>query len=118
MAVGALALSATMTMACSSDDSGGGSDPQSQVAEQTITQLTDGGATVDEACIRDLAAQLSDDDANAILATDVGDDADVSAEGEELGQKIFDCVSIDGLDLDDMTDDMTDDSTMDTTEEN
>lgn len=106
----ALALAATATTACSDDDSGSG--PQSEVADMTIEQFSADGAEVDEDCIRDLADQLSDDDAQALVDSDLSGESGVSAEGQALGAQLLDCISIEGIDLDDVTDG----SSVDTTE--
>lgn len=96
-----------MLTGCGSDggsdggsDSGsdGGSDlsgPQAAAAAATLEQAESGGLTLDKECVNDLAARLSDDDAEKIAADD--DDADLSPEGEALGTELLGCADQDSL---------------------
>ncbi len=100
MAVRALAplLAIALVAGCSDDDGAGGglSDAQQGAADSAIEQAESIGITLERGCVEDLAGDLSDDDAEAIAAAD-GGDAALSAEGEELGARLFDCASQESL---------------------
>ena len=87
--VAGLALSA-----CSSDDSTELSEPQADAAQAAIDSAAEGGITLDEDCVNDVAAQLSDEDA-ALAAAD-GDD-ELSPEGEALTAQLVACADQDEL---------------------
>lgn len=64
-----------------------GGSLQEQVAEQTIELASSAGVTVDEDCIREATAQLSDEDAQMIVDSYTsGQDVTVSPEGEAIGE--------------------------------
>jgi len=94
--IGAGVVALTLT-GCGSDGNGnGGLDgPQAEAAAATIRSASEAGLELDEACVDDLAAQLSDDDAEAIASGD--DDAEISAEGRALGAELLGCADADTL---------------------
>lgn len=94
-AVAALALAGFSVAACGDDDdSSGGGGRQGDVADEMIEVLEREGIEVDEDCVRDIADQLSDEDAEAIADAGVEGDPEVSDAGNELGEKLFDCVDL------------------------
>lgn len=92
-----LALTAMSLAGCGSDSDGGAaSGPQADAAAAALESAEESGVSLDEDCVNDLAAQLSDDDAEKIV--DAGDgDADLSAEGEELTKQLVGCADEDAL---------------------
>ena len=91
----ALVLALGGASACSSDGDGGGGDSlQQQVADQTVEQMSGDDVTVDDGCVQEKADQLSDEDAQAILDTDLGGDADVSDEAKEIAASLVECISV------------------------
>jgi hypothetical protein len=78
-----------------SDDDGGGLTADQTAAAANFIALTDArGGTADEACVTDLAAELSDDDAAILAAATEGTRPAVSAEGQALIDRVdADCVS-------------------------
>lgn len=89
-ATGALALTA-----CGSDGgSGAASGPQADAADRTIEQAAEDGVELEEGCVNEVTAKLSDDDAEAIAA---GRDSDVSAEGQALAIELVQCADADAL---------------------
>jgi len=82
---------------CGSDgDSGGGLDgPQAAAAAATIESASSSGLQLDEACVNDLAAQLSDEDAEAIASG--ADDVEISEGGQALGAELLGCADPDAL---------------------
>jgi hypothetical protein len=58
------------------------------------------GAEADEDCVRDVVAQLSDEDVDAIVAAGPDGDPDVSAEAGDIGMKLAECVTDFGGSLD------------------
>ncbi len=79
---------------CGSDGDSGGGGPQAAAAAATIQSASEAGLTLDEGCVNDLAAQLSDADAEAIAADG---DAEISAEGQALGAELLGCADADAL---------------------
>ncbi|HYN32103.1 MAG TPA: hypothetical protein VES40_05720 [Ilumatobacteraceae bacterium] len=83
---------------CGSDGGGeGGSDlsgPQAAAVAATLEQAESGGLTLDEECVNGIASQLSEEDAEKIVADN---DDDLSAEGEALGMELLGCADQDGL---------------------
>lgn len=75
---------------------GGGGGAQDEVADLFIELAGEENLELDDDCVRDTAARLSDDDAQAIV--DAGTDGDpvVSDEAEAIGDEIFStCVNAD-----------------------
>lgn len=58
------------------------------------------GMTVDEQCVRDAVAKLSDDDLRAIVQAGEEGDPQVSAEADEIGNSLVECVTDFGDDID------------------
>lgn len=80
----------SLLAACGGDeDSGGGRD---EVVDQFVEAASADGATVDEACVREVVAKLPDADVEKIVEAGPDGDADVSAEAEELGFELIECV--------------------------
>ncbi len=82
---------------CGSDGDSGGGDlgaPQAAAAAATIQSASEAGLELDQGCVNDLAAQLSDGDAEAIASSD---DAEISAEGQALGAELLGCADADAL---------------------
>ena len=84
-AVAALTLSA-----CGGDE--GASGDQGEVADQLIEAAEAEGLALDRGCVEDLAGELSDEDAAAILAAGPDGDPQLSAEGDAVGDRLFSCV--------------------------
>ena len=98
---------ALMGLACGDDgDSSGSSSDSRAAAGDAIVEIfvdllgeeglsdADARALIDEECVSDLAAQLSEDDAAAIVADGV--ESAISAEGENTLEALFDCVDFEG----------------------
>jgi hypothetical protein len=85
---------ATALTACGSEDSTSLSGPQADAAQSAIDSAEEDGLTLDEDCVNELAAQLSDDD--AVLAAEDGD-ADLSPAGEALTIQLVSCADPDEL---------------------
>jgi hypothetical protein len=90
--------------ACGSDGDGGSgggdsglSDDQAAAAQSAIDEAESGGIELDEACVNDVAAQLSDEDAAKAAAAEPGEDAELSPEGEALGLELLGCADDDAL---------------------
>lgn len=58
------------------------------------------GMTVDEQCVRDAVGKLSDDDLRAIVQAGEEGDPQVSAEADEIGTSLVECVTDFGDDID------------------
>lgn len=91
-----ITTSALLIAGCGSDSGGDASGPQADAAAAVIADADAEGFTLDEDCINDLTSQLSDEDAEKLAAAG-GGDADLSPEGEALGDKAFDCADEDAL---------------------
>jgi hypothetical protein len=91
------ALAAT-GLACGGDDAGGAGGPQARLAAELIGEAGDDGFGVDESCVRDVTARLSDADARRLLD---GDEEELSAEGGVVLLDIFECIDLADLGLDD-----------------
>lgn len=98
---------ALMGLACGDDGDSSGSSTDSRAAagdaivEIFVEMLGEEGlsesearALVDEECVGDLAAQLSEDDAAAIVEDGV--ESSISMEGENTLEALFDCVDFEG----------------------
>jgi hypothetical protein len=90
---GAPSTEATPTSAASTTAAG---DVRGAIVDYTVDAAAAAGFQLDQACIADLVGQLSDDDA-ALLAASIDDasggDPQLSAEGEALGNQVFEeCV--------------------------
>lgn len=82
-----------MVAACSGgSNSSDSSGAQAQAAQKTIDAAKEEGFDLDEGCVNDIASQLSDDDAQAIVDAGPGDDPDVSADGSALAGQLGGCL--------------------------
>lgn len=86
-------------VACGGSDSSssGLTDDQQAAASLTIQQAKDGGVELDESCVNGVAAQLSDDDAQKIVAAGTDGEADVSEEGDALSLELLNCAGQDAI---------------------
>ena len=89
--IAALAASALVLAACGSDSDGAGDGPQSEVVTMLTESLDDAGVGYDADCLEDKISQLTDEDAEAIVAAGVDGDPDVSDEADAIGSSIGDC---------------------------
>ena len=111
-----IAIAALALTACGGDDDGGGGagggggggggSTQDQVADMMMDVLDEAseidgveGIEIDEDCIRDKVGELSDSDAQAILDAGPDGDPEVSDEAELIGESVFDCIDLSGIDL-------------------
>ena len=95
--ISAIAVGTLMLAACGSDDNGGGSGVQGEAAQQALDAASELDLDLDESCVNDLANQLSDEDAQAIVDEGSDGDPELSAEGEALTESLLNCVSEDAL---------------------
>ena len=95
LTIAALAAGLALT-ACGSDGDSGSdlSEAQASAAQSAIDGAAEDGITLDESCVNDIAAQLSDEDAE--LAAADGDD-ELSPEGEALTVSLLTCADEDAL---------------------
>jgi hypothetical protein len=88
LTIAAIAAGLALT-ACGSDDGGSGiSGPQADAAQAAIDSAAEEGLTLDEDCVNEVAAQLSDEDAEKAAADG---DAELSPEGEALTVQLISC---------------------------
>jgi hypothetical protein len=94
-AITAIAAALTLT-ACGDDGEGdaGLSEAQSAAAQSAIDSASEDGVTLDEDCVNEVAAQLTEEDA-ALAAAD--DDAELSPAGEALTIQLISCADSDEL---------------------
>lgn len=78
-------------------DSDGPDGVQGEAAGAFIDAATESGITPDEDCVNELAAQLSDEDAQAIVDAQAAGSPELSAEGTALTAQLPTCVSNDDL---------------------
>ena len=85
--------------ACGSDGDGGSdlTDDQAAAAAAAMDEAEAGGIELDEECVDEVAAQLSDEDAAKAAAAEPGEDAELSPEGEALGLELLGCADNDAL---------------------
>ncbi len=85
-----LAAAATLAFtAC-----GGSGSDQDEVADLLIEQAAGEDIELDEDCVRDTAAKLSDDDAAALVEAGVDGDPEISEAGDAIGEEIVNCLEI------------------------
>ena len=109
---GTIAIAALALTACGGDDDGGSGDgggggsAQDEVADMMIDVLNEAselegveGIEIDEDCIRDKVGELSDEDARAIVDAGPEGDPEVSDQAEVIGESMFECVDMSGIDL-------------------
>lgn len=90
-----LATSALVLAACGSDDSGGGEPggDQARVVDLVMSSTGAEGFELDRACVEEAVAELSDADAQSLADSGLANNADISAEGDAIGQRVFtECV--------------------------
>jgi hypothetical protein len=75
----------------STDPGSSASGAQGEVADMVIAEAKNEGIDLDADCVNDITAELSDEDAAAIVAAGVGGDPDVSVEGDAAAAKIATC---------------------------
>jgi hypothetical protein len=97
-----IVIAAVVTLglaACSSDGGGGSdlSDDQAAAASSAIEEAEAGGIELDEECVNEVAAGLSDEDAAKAAAAEPGEEADLSPEGEALGLELLNCADEEAL---------------------
>ena len=85
---------ATSVTACTGSDAQDSSgDDQARVAQLLVSTADEEGFGIDTECVTAYAAELSDDDAQALVDAGLAGEADVSAEGAAIGADVFrDCV--------------------------
>lgn len=78
--------------------SGGGvAGDRGEAARLAIEAAAADGLELDEACVDELAAQLTDDDARAMVDAGIDGDPALSAEGEALTAQLLTCVDQEAL---------------------
>lgn len=102
--IGGLLVAAMALTACGGDDDGGGGgggSPQDQVADLMLDELRgtmeqEGleGVEIDEECVRDAVAKLSDDDAQAIVDAGPDGDPDISVDATEFAASMTSCIDL------------------------
>ena len=100
---------ATALTACGSDDSTSLSGPQADAAQAAVDSAAEEGLTLDQDCVNDVAAQLSDADAELAAADE---DAELSPAGEALTIQLISCADPDEL-IDSIVDAMGPDGSFD-----
>jgi hypothetical protein len=90
---------AATSVACGGDDGGGDTaGPQAQLATELIADVGVEGISLDESCVREVTARLSDADARRLLD---GDEAELSADGNSTLLGIFECIEVGDFDFGD-----------------
>ena len=100
LATAAAIAAISLLAACGGDDGGDTADGRDVITGQLMEVIGTDGAEADEDCVRDVVAQLSDEDVDAIVAAGPDGDPDVSAEAEDIGMKLAECVTDFGDSLD------------------
>jgi len=100
--IGALFAGATLVLAaCGGGDGGGGGSSaggvQGEAADIAMSLADDEEFDLDEACVNNLASQLSDADAQAIVDAGTDGDPELSPEGETTTLGILGCIDGDAL---------------------
>ena len=95
--LGPIIVVAGLALAACGGSDGEASGAQAEAAQQTIDAARASGLDLDEACVNGIAGQLSDEDAEAIVAAGPTGDPDVSAEGSALASQLASCLSEDAL---------------------
>lgn len=102
--ISSLAIAALALSACGGSGSSGS---QGEVADLMLAEAEKEDIELDDDCVRDVAGQLSDDDAEKLLEAGVDGDAELSADGEALADDIVRCLDTDAL-VDAMIDPLVD----------
>jgi len=72
---------------------------QDQLADKLLDSANDDDVEIDEACVRQIAVQFTDEDAEQMVDNiDSLDEAEVSPEGEQLMFQMLECASFTELD--------------------
>ncbi len=88
-----LATASLLIWGCGGDDDGGGGETQSELAD---LMLEDSAGLVDEACVRDKADELSDDDAQFLIDNfDATDTSGFDPELESWVNSLIECIDLD-----------------------
>jgi hypothetical protein len=95
VALGMTAM-AFMIVSCGSDGGTEVTDAQADAAASVVESAKDNGVTLDADCVEELTAQLSDEDAEKLAAAGDGS-AELSPEGEALGDEVLSCAPQDEL---------------------
>lgn len=94
----AIGIAIVTLAACGGDDDGSGlTSAQSDAAAAAMRDAEASGIELDESCVNEVAAKLTEEDAAKIVAADPDDVADLSPEGEVLGAELLRCVDQDAL---------------------
>jgi len=89
----AAGVAALVFTACGSDSSS-----QDDLAKILMASAKDEGVVADEACVKEVAAKLSDDDAKKVIASEGDiDAADLSAEGYSTAAGLLNCVDVSSI---------------------
>ena len=92
-----LACAALALAACGDDDDDdGGGGAQAEVADEFLDEA-EGEIDLDESCVRETAAQFSDEDAQKILDAEDVDSAELSPEGLATLGQLAGCIDRDAL---------------------
>ena len=91
------AAAATLVLAACNSDDGGASGVQGEAAQQAIDQAADEGVELDEGCVNDLAEDLSDEDAQAIVDAGPDGNPDLSDAGQSTTVELLNCIDPDAL---------------------
>ena len=76
-----------------SDDDDGIGEQQQRVVDLLLSGAGEVGIELDDECVSENVAELSDDDAKAIADAGLEGEADISDEGDAIGDTLFsDCV--------------------------
>lgn len=89
--VASLAVGVLVLAACGSDSGSSSGGPQGEAADAAIAAASEEGMELDEECVNDLASQLSDEDAEAIVAAGPDGDPEISDEGTAIGVQLMTC---------------------------
>ncbi len=94
--VTAAIVAVTLLAACGSDDGGSGSDgggDQTKAADALMKSAEEEDIALDEDCVREVSAKLTDEDAKLILdSIDSDGEPTLSDAGEVLKGEIFGCI--------------------------
>lgn len=91
--IGSIAIVTLVLSACGGGDSG----QQGEVADMMMASAEEEGIALEEDCVRDVAGQLSDEDAARIVEAGVDGSPDISADAEALAEDMFGCLDTDAL---------------------
>lgn len=81
----------TSATGTSDTDSSASADVQAQAADAAIASAKQDGIDLDADCVNELASQLSDEDAQAIVDAGGEGGAEVSDEGTAIGSQLLSC---------------------------